>query len=103
MIVWYKNVFFKFVGITEVHIWDIWVAFPCTDLTALKSGRKGLAGHQSKLVYEVPRILRVVRGVAGNIIPVKLVGENVSSMAKRQKVNELSSAAHEPTSSLLVQ
>ena len=54
----------KFVGITEIHVW---AGFPCTDLTALKSGREGLAGSQSKLFYEVPRVLEVLRSAAGEL------------------------------------
>lgn len=73
----------KFVGITEIHVW---AGFPCTDLTALKSGREGLAGSQSKLFYEVPRVLEVLRSAAGELIEIKLVGENVASMAKSECV-----------------
>ena len=69
----------KFVGITEIHLWS---GFPCTDLTSVKAFRQGLQGEQSKLFFEMPRIPKLLRKVAGGNIVVKFVGENVASMGK---------------------
>jgi len=71
----------KYVGAKEIHIWS---GFPCTDLTAVKAFREGLAGEQSRLFYEVPRINKVVKEECGEDITVKFVGENVASMGKAE-------------------
>eukprot|EP00435_Cladocopium_sp_Y103_P023470 s1361_g5.t1 len=69
----------KFVGMKELHVW---AGFPCTDLTSVKAFREGLDGEQSRLFYEVPRILSVLEDVCGGEVKIKFVGENVASMGK---------------------
>ena len=74
-----RNWLLTYTGIEEIHLW---AGFPCTDLTSVKAFREGLQGEQSKLFYEVPRILRLLKQQAGERIKVKYVGENVASMGK---------------------
>ena len=71
----------RFVGIKEIHIW---AGFPCTDLSAAKAFRAGLKGPQSGLFYELKRVIKVVRDVAGPLFAVKWIVENVASMAKSE-------------------
>ena len=42
----------------------------------------GAVGKQSRLFFEVPRVLKVLRKVGGGEIVVKYVVENVASMGK---------------------
>eukprot|EP00435_Cladocopium_sp_Y103_P065421 s378_g27.t1 len=65
--------------ITEIHLW---AGFPCTDLSSVKAFREGLQGDQSRLFYEVPRVLTLLREECGSVIQVKFTGENVASMGK---------------------
>ena len=48
----------------------------------MKAFRQGWQGEQSKLFFEMPRILKLLRKVAGGNFVVKFVGENVASMGK---------------------
>ena len=68
-------------GAKEIHIWS---GFPCADFTAVKAFRERLAGEQSRLLYEVPRIIKVVKEESGEDITVKFVGETVASMGKAE-------------------
>ena len=74
-----KELFRKHTGITEIHLW---AGFPCTDLTGIKWGRQNLSGMKSKLFYEVPRILQVLRRNKPEFVHLRFGGENVASMDK---------------------
>ena len=67
----------KFLDVTEVHVWGGW---PCVDLSSVKFGRLNLAGPQSKLFWEIPRILQLFKDEFGEQVEVKHVLENVASM-----------------------
>eukprot|EP00435_Cladocopium_sp_Y103_P039075 s2514_g10.t1 len=66
-----------FLKVKEVHIW---AGFPCTDLSSVKHGRLNLAGPNSSLFYEVPRVKSLVEQEFGNTVVVKYALENVASM-----------------------
>eukprot|EP00435_Cladocopium_sp_Y103_P051810 s858_g16.t1 len=67
----------KFLQVEEVHLWAGW---PCVDLSAVKYGRKNLAGEQSSLFWEVPRIRDLLVKHFGSKVVLKHVLENVASM-----------------------
>ena len=69
----------KYPGAIEIHLWG---GFPCTDLSSARAFREGLAGKASSLFYQIPRIFKLLKKVAGPEIKVKLVVENVASMTK---------------------
>jgi len=75
-------------GIVEIHLW---AGFPCTDLSSVKWGRKGIEGPASGLIYEVLRIRNLIREEMGPHIQLKEVIENVASMDRNQceKINAL--------------
>eukprot|EP00435_Cladocopium_sp_Y103_P056874 s86_g19.t1 len=81
----------RFLEVTEVHIW---AGFPCTDLSAVKWGRQNLAGPNSSLFWEVPRVEQLVREEFGSSVVVKHVYENVASM-DRNACEEISEALGE--------
>ena len=66
-----------YLDIEEVHLWG---GFPCTDLSAVKFNRKNLAGSQSSLYWEIPRVEKLVADEFGPTVKIKKVLENVSSM-----------------------
>ena len=68
-----------FPGVLEIHLW---AGFPCTDLSSARAFREGLAGKASSLFYQIPRIFKLLKQVAGTEIKIKLVVENVASMTK---------------------
>ena len=68
---------FRFPEVLEVHAWG---GFPCVDLSAVKWGRKNLAGSESGLFFEMLRVLKLIRRVFGFNFPVKFIAENVASM-----------------------
>ena len=78
----------EFPDLEEVHIW---AGFPCVDLSSVKAGRKGLAGEQSGLFYEVPRIITVFNKAVPRHVHVRHLAENVASMAKEEcdKISEV--------------
>ena len=70
----------QFSGIEEVHLW---AGFPCKDLSSAKHGRKNLAGDQSSLFYEVPRIKTLLSQEFPSTCRVKFTLENVASMDRK--------------------
>ena len=66
-----------YLNIEEVHLWG---GFPCTDLSAVKFNRKNLAGSQSSLYWEIPRVEKLVSEEFGPSVKIKKVLENVASM-----------------------
>eukprot|EP00435_Cladocopium_sp_Y103_P009680 s1103_g2.t1 len=75
-----------FLQVREVHIWG---GFPCKDLSAVKANRLNLAGSQSSLYWEIPRIAKLVEEEFGPSVIVKKVLENVASM-DRSAAEEIS-------------
>ena len=71
----------RYTGLTEIHLWG---GFPCTDLSSVRANRQGLAGPQSSLFYEMPRVFKVLKKVVPGHVEVKFVAENVASMAKAE-------------------
>ena len=69
----------KYPGAVEIHLW---AGFPCTDLSSARAFREGLAGKNSSLFFEIPRIFQLLKKVAGPDIRVRLAVENVASMTK---------------------
>ncbi len=69
----------KFTTIEEVHVW---AGFPCVDLSSVKAGRMNLEGSQSKLFYEIPRVVQLCKEGFGRHVVVKSLVENVASMDK---------------------
>ena len=67
----------RFTTIAEVHVW---AGFPCVDLSSVKDGRLNLEGPQSKLFYEIPRVVRLCKEGFGQFVVVKSLVENVASM-----------------------
>ena len=53
---------------------------PCTDLSRAKFGRKGLAGNRSKLVFEIERVVGLIKQIMGPHCRVFRFIENVASM-----------------------
>lgn len=78
----------KFLGITEIHLWAGW---PCVDLSAVKYNRMNLAGPQSSLFWEIPRILGLLISIFGAGVQVKFVLENVASM-DREAADQITEA-----------
>ena len=70
---------YEFPHVKEVHIWG---GFPCVDLSAVKYRRKNLRGDQSSLLFELIRVIQLVRRIFGFSIKVVFFVENVSSMDK---------------------
>ena len=48
----------RFTTISEVHIW---ARFPFVDLSSVRAGRLNLEGPQSKLFYEIPRVVQLCK------------------------------------------
>ena len=69
--------FLKFTHIREIHVWG---GFPCRDLSSANKQRANLAGSQSGLFFEIPRILALLREVFGDSVIIKQAFENVASM-----------------------
>eukprot|EP00435_Cladocopium_sp_Y103_P060663 s731_g22.t1 len=67
----------KFLQIQEVHVWGGW---PCVDLSAVRHGRLNLAGPQSSLFWEIPRVVDLIKSEFGPSVQFKQVLENVASM-----------------------
>ena len=67
----------KYLGVEEVHLWGGW---PCVDLSSVKHKRQNLAGPQSSLFWEIPRIRKLLEEEFGSHVIVKHVLENVASM-----------------------
>eukprot|EP00435_Cladocopium_sp_Y103_P007914 s3447_g2.t1 len=67
----------KFLNVQEVHVW---AGFPCTDLSMAKYQRLNLAGPNSSLFWEVPRIVKLVQEEFGAYVQTKYALENVASM-----------------------
>ena len=70
---------YEFPHVIEVHVWG---GFPCVDLSAVKHKRKNLRGSQSGLVFELIRVIQLVRRVFGFSTKVLFFVENVASMDK---------------------
>ena len=51
---------------------------PCQDLSKLNATRKGLAGEKSRLFYEVPRVIQLIKEEFN--VPVESFVENVASV-----------------------
>lgn len=83
-----RDLLSRYLGIVEIHLW---AGFPCTDLSSVKWGRKGIEGPASGLIYEVLRIRNLSREEMGPHIQLKEVIENVASMDRnqREKINAL--------------
>ena len=77
----------RYPGLLEIHLWG---GFPCVDLSSVKFGGKGLAGPQSSLFFELPRIKKLLEDTVPAHVRVKYVAENVASMAKSEcdKISE---------------
>lgn len=58
----------------------LWAGFPCVDLSSVKFGRRNLRGSESGLLFEVIRILKLLRKVFGFDFDIKYFAENVASM-----------------------
>eukprot|EP00438_Fugacium_kawagutii_P032354 Skav234857 [mRNA] locus=scaffold840:94910:97994:- [translate_table: standard] len=67
----------KFLNIAEIHVWAGW---PCVDLSSVKANRMNLAGPQSSLFWEIPRIRDLLEEEFGPIVVIRHVLENVASM-----------------------
>ena len=78
----------KYLGVLEIHLW---AGFPCTDLSSVKWGRRGLDGPASGLIHEVLRIRKLIKEEIGAHIIFKEVIENVASMDRNQceRINNL--------------
>lgn len=63
--------------IESIHVW---AGFPCVDLSSVKHGRRNLRGSESGLLFEVIRILKLLRKVYGFEFGIKYFAENVASM-----------------------
>lgn len=70
---------YDFPHVEEIHIWG---GFPCVDLSAVKHMRKNLRGSQSSLLFELIRVIGLVRQVFGFRMKVVFFVENVASMDK---------------------
>lgn len=70
---------YEYPHVVEIHIWG---GFPCVDLSAVKHKRKNLRGPQSGLVFELIRVIQLVRRVFGFNTKVLFFVENVASMDK---------------------
>ena len=68
---------YDFPHVEEIHIWG---GFPCVDLSAVKHMRKNLRGSQSSLLFEMIRVISLVRQVFGFRMKVIFFVENVASM-----------------------
>ena len=64
-------------GLEEIHLW---AGFPCTDLSAVRAGRKNLLGPESGLFWEFVRIRRELQKVFKFALKIRYFGENVASM-----------------------
>ena len=82
-----KTWFLKYTHIREIHVWG---GFPCRDLSSAKKGRLNLAGPESSLFFEIPRILDLLQQVFGRVVKIKKAFENVASM-DQDAVQEISS------------
>ena len=73
--------------IEEIHLWG---GFPCVDLSSANSMGEGLAGKQSSLFFQIPRIRSLLKKEAPAHVVVRTAIENVASMPKRecQKISE---------------
>ena len=78
---------FKFPQATSLHLW---AGFPCVDLSAVKFGRLNLQGTESRLFFEILRVLGLIKQVFGSGFKVLFFIENVSSM-DREACKEISS------------
>ena len=78
---------FKFPQATSLHLW---AGFPCVDLSAVKFGRLNLQGTESRLFFEILRVLGLIKQVFGSGFKVIFFIENVSSM-DREACREISS------------
>ena len=72
-----RDLLSRYLGIVEIHVW---AGFPCTDLSSVKWGRKGIEGSASGLIFEVLRIRNLSREEIGPHIVLKEVIENVASI-----------------------
>lgn len=75
------EMFRRYVPLEELHLW---ASFPCTDLSSVRHGRRGLDGPASGLFWEVVRIKKLIKHEAPPHIKVKFSTENVASMDKQQ-------------------
>ena len=78
---------FKFPHAKSIHLW---AGFPCVDLSAVKFGRLNLQGTESRLFFEILRILSLIKQVFGSGFRLLFFIENVSSM-DRDACHEISS------------
>ena len=83
-----KSWYFKYPFILAIHLW---AGFPCVDLSSVKFGRKNLEGSESRLFFEILRVIRLIRRVFGVKFQLKFFVENVASM-DRKAAEEVSSA-----------
>ncbi len=74
--------FFQFPHITALHLW---AGFPCVDLSAVRFGRRNLAGACSSLFSEVTRIIALIRRIFGSTIKIVFFVENVASMDREKQ------------------
>ena len=74
-----RSWYFRFPQILCIHLW---AGFPCVDLSSVKFNRMNLEGKESKLFFEILRIIRLIRKVFGVHFVLKFFVENVSSMDK---------------------
>ncbi len=68
---------FKFPQAKAIHLW---AGFPCVDLSAVKFGRLNLQGTESRLFFEILRIMGLIKQVFGSGFRLVFFIENVSSM-----------------------
>ena len=80
----------RFTQIEEIHVWG---GFPCVDLSSAKANRLNLEGPGSKLFWEIPRIVALLKEIFGEGVVVKEVLENVASMDKDAAL-QISAALH---------
>jgi len=75
--------------LTRIDVVIIGGGSPCQDLSSLNAHRVGLSGEQSRLFYQIPRIIEAFRKFSS--VPVHFLVENVASM-KESEIPKFSKA-----------
>lgn len=83
-----RSWYFRFPLILAIHLW---AGFPCVDLSSAKFGRQNLEGRESRLFFEILRVIRIIRQIFGTHFDLKFFVENVASM-DRAAAEQISTA-----------
>ena len=78
---WYSSGFYD---IQEFLKYIYRGGFPCTDLSSVNALGQGLAGPNSSLFHELPRVIKLVKKTVPRHVLVKYAAENVASMKKEE-------------------